>query len=48
VHLEWVVLQVNVANAFNTISHKVIFKKIQRTNGQLAKLSPIVQTFYAT
>jgi hypothetical protein len=25
VHLDWVVLQVDIANAFNIISHKVIF-----------------------
>jgi uncharacterized membrane protein len=28
VHLDWVVLQVDIANAFNFISRKVIFKKL--------------------
>ncbi len=27
-HPDWVVLQVNVANAFNIISYQVIFKKL--------------------
>jgi hypothetical protein len=27
-HFEWVVLQVNITNAFNTISYKVIFEKL--------------------
>jgi len=28
VQFEWVVLQVNIANAFNTVSYKVIFEKL--------------------
>jgi hypothetical protein len=28
-HTNWVVLQINLTNAFNTISHKVIFQKFR-------------------
>ncbi len=27
-HLDWVVFQVDIANAFNTILHKAIFHKL--------------------
>jgi hypothetical protein len=35
VHLDWVELQVDIANAFNTISHRVIFLKLCAIGGQL-------------
>jgi len=42
VHLEWVVLQVTVANAFNTIFHKVISKKFKQ---QMANWPSFPQLF---
>jgi len=35
-HLDWVVLQVNIINIFNTILHKAIFLKRQEMGGQLS------------
>jgi hypothetical protein len=33
VHPNWVMLQVNITNAFNIISYKVIFQKLCATCG---------------
>jgi len=35
VHLDWVVLQVDMVNAFNSISHNDIFQKLRVARGQL-------------
>ncbi len=35
-HLDWVVLQVNIINTFNTILHKTISLKCQAMGGQLS------------
>jgi hypothetical protein len=33
VHPKWVVLHIDIVNAFNTISHRVIFQKLQARGG---------------
>jgi hypothetical protein len=35
VHLDWVVVQVDMVNIFNSISHNVIFQKLRVARGQL-------------
>ncbi len=35
VHIDWVVLQVDIVNAFNIISRRSIFLKLHVVNGQL-------------
>jgi hypothetical protein len=47
IHPDWVVLQMDVENAFNTISKKVIFEKLCVVGGQLFQLFLFVQSFYA-
>ncbi len=47
VHLDCVVLQVDVANDFNNILCKVIFQRLQTIRGQLFHLFPFVNSFYA-
>jgi hypothetical protein len=44
---QWVVLQVDVANAFNTISKKVIFEELCIIGRQLFQLFLFVLSFYA-
>jgi len=47
VHPNWMVLQVDIANAFNIVSHVVIFQKLCAANGQLSQLIHFVHLFYA-
>ncbi len=47
VHLDWVVLQVDFANAFNIISHKVIFQELCAIGKHLFQLKPFFFSFYA-
>jgi hypothetical protein len=35
VHPNWAVLQVDIVNAFNIISHRVVVKKLRAIGGQL-------------
>jgi hypothetical protein len=44
-HFDWVLLQVDSANTFNTILHKAIFQKLQEMRGQLSQLFPFVRFF---
>lgn len=46
-HPEWVVLQVDVANAFNTISRATIFRALRSAGPELQALIPFVRGFYA-
>jgi hypothetical protein len=45
-HFDWVLLHVNIANTFNTISHKAIFQELREMKGQLSQLFPFVHFFY--
>jgi len=45
--LIWVVFKLNLANAFNLVSRKVIFQKLPIANGNIIHLIPIVCAFYA-
>jgi hypothetical protein len=47
VHLDWVVLHVNIANAFNIIFHKVIFQELCAISKHLFQLIPFFVSFYA-
>ncbi len=47
IHLDWVGLQVDIVNAFNSISCKAIFQEFQATWNQLSQLFPFVCVFYA-
>ncbi len=45
VHLDWVVVQVDMVNIFNSISHNVIFQKLRVARGQLFLFS-FLSTFF--
>ncbi len=45
-HLDWVVFQVDIANAFKTISCKAISQKFRTMGNQLSELFPFVCSFY--
>jgi hypothetical protein len=46
-HLDWVVLQLDVGNAFNLVSKGVIFQELRATGGDIIQLIPFVHAFYA-
>jgi hypothetical protein len=46
-HLDWVVLQLDVANTFNSMLRRVIFQKLHATSGDIIQLIPFVCAFYA-
>jgi hypothetical protein len=43
---DWVVLQVDVVNAFNFMSRKVMFLKLQEAKGETTQFIPFIHTFY--
>jgi hypothetical protein len=45
-HLDWVVLQLDIANAFNSVLKKVIFQKLYVTCGDTIQLIPFVCALY--
>jgi hypothetical protein len=45
VHIEQLVLQLDVVNVFNTIFCMAIFKELYAIGGQLSKLIPFVCSF---
>ncbi len=45
-HLDWVVLHVDIANAFNTISRKTIFQELRATRGLIVTTFLFVRSFY--
>jgi hypothetical protein len=47
VHLDWVVLQVDIANAFNIVYYKVIFQELHVASGQLFQFIPFIHSFFA-
>ncbi len=47
VHLDWVVLQVDIVNAFNNVFHKIIFQELRATSGQLFQFIHFIYSFYA-
>jgi hypothetical protein len=47
VHLDWVVLQVDVVNTFYYILRKAISWEVRATKGQLFLLFHFVPSFYA-
>ncbi|KAL2612792.1 hypothetical protein R1flu_024484 [Riccia fluitans] len=44
-HPDWVVLQVDIQNAFNTISREVLFHELRAATGSLDQLFPFVRSF---
>jgi hypothetical protein len=46
-HPIWVVLQLNMANALNLMSRKVIFQELRVASGDIIQFIPIVCAFYA-
>jgi hypothetical protein len=46
-HLDWVVLQVDVHNAFNLMSWSAICQKLQSSPNSLDQIFPFVWQFYA-
>jgi hypothetical protein len=46
-HLVWVVFQLDVANAINSVSRKVIFQKLRVIGGDIIQFIHFVHAFYA-
>ncbi|KAL2633222.1 hypothetical protein R1flu_004701 [Riccia fluitans] len=46
-HPDWVVLQVDIRKAFNTVSREEFFRELCATIGFLDQLFPFVSSFYA-
>ncbi|KAL2634242.1 hypothetical protein R1flu_005721 [Riccia fluitans] len=46
-HPDWVVLQVDIRNAFNTVSWEALFHELRVATGSLDQLFPFVRSFYA-
>jgi hypothetical protein len=46
-HPNWVILQLNVTNAFNLVSKRVIFRELHALCENIIQFSPFVQAFYA-
>jgi hypothetical protein len=46
-HPNWVVLQLDVTNAFNSMSRRVIFQELHVVGGDIIQLIPFVCAFYA-
>ncbi|KAL2644563.1 hypothetical protein R1flu_012150 [Riccia fluitans] len=46
-HPDWVVLQIDIRNAFNTISWEAIFHELCSAPGTLDPLFPFVRSFYS-
>jgi predicted neutral ceramidase superfamily lipid hydrolase len=46
-HLDWVVLQLEIMNAFKSMSKGVIFQKLCAIDGNIIQLIPFVHAFYA-
>ncbi|KAL2621414.1 hypothetical protein R1flu_001619 [Riccia fluitans] len=46
-HPDWVVLQLDIRNAFNTVSREAIFHELRSAPGTLDPLFPFVHSFYS-
>jgi hypothetical protein len=46
-HPNWVILQLDMVDAFNLMSKRVIFQKVCVTSGDIIQLIPFVLTLYA-
>ncbi len=46
-HPNWVVLQLNITNAFNLVSKGVIFRKLHASGENIIQFLPFVHAFYA-
>ncbi|KAL2613331.1 hypothetical protein R1flu_025023 [Riccia fluitans] len=46
-HPDWVVLQVDIQNAFNIVSREGLFRELRAATGSLDQLFPFVCSFYA-
>jgi hypothetical protein len=46
-HPDWVVLQLELINAFNSVSRGVIFQKLRVIGGDIIRIIPFVRAFYA-
>ncbi|KAL2610010.1 hypothetical protein R1flu_028583 [Riccia fluitans] len=46
-HSDWIVLQVDIKNAFNTVSREALFRELRVAIGSLDQLFPFVHSFYA-
>ncbi len=45
-HLDWVVMQVDVENVLNNVSQVVIFRELQNAKGLLVSIVPFTRMFY--
>jgi hypothetical protein len=45
-HLDWVMMQVNIENAFNSVSRATILRELQDVEGLLANIVPFTKLFY--
>ncbi|KAL2631219.1 hypothetical protein R1flu_015905 [Riccia fluitans] len=46
-HPDWIVLQVDIENAFNTVSQETLFCELRAAIGSMDQLFPFVCSFYA-
>ncbi|KAL2643240.1 hypothetical protein R1flu_010827 [Riccia fluitans] len=46
-HPDWIILQFDIRNAFNTISQEALFCELRVATGSLDQLFPFVHSFYA-
>ncbi|KAL2629177.1 hypothetical protein R1flu_013863 [Riccia fluitans] len=46
-HPDWDIFQVDIKNAFNTVSREALFRELRAATGSLDKLFPFVHSFYA-
>jgi hypothetical protein len=45
-HLNWVMMQINIKHIFNNVSQVVIFRKLCDVGGTLANIVPFTRFFY--
>ncbi len=45
-HINWVVMQIDIENAFNNIFQAVIFKDVWDVGGPLVSIIPFIELFY--
>ncbi len=45
-HPDWVVLQIDMDNALNYVSRRVVFQELQVVGGEITQLVIFVLTFY--
>ena len=46
-HPDWIVFQVDIANAFNSVERSFIFFELRAAGGEISQLLPFVRAFYS-